>query len=41
MAGLENPVEELIVENKQMSEAFCNSLFFSGCFQTHRLAMWY
>ena len=33
MAGLENPVEELIVENKQMSEAFCNSLFlaFSGC----------
>lgn len=24
MAGLENPVEELIVENKQMSEAFCN-----------------
>ncbi len=37
MAGLENPVEELIVENKQMSEAFCNSLFLalsgriSGC----------
>jgi len=35
MAGLENPVEELIVENKQMSEAFCNSLFLalSGGFQ--------
>lgn len=35
MAGLENPVEELVVENKQMSEAFCNSLFLalSGGFQ--------